>query len=103
MLIAEKIKTNLTNNLKPVFLNIKNESSLHHGSHGTETHFRIEIVSEAFQGKKMIERHQSVQNILKNELVLVKAFSLYTFTVEEWEVQKMKLSKSPACRGSDHA
>jgi len=58
--------------LRPSRLDVVNESELHAGhrnSPGTgESHFRILVVSEAFQGKSRIERHRLVNELLKEEL-----------------------------------
>jgi BolA protein len=41
----------------------------HRNSPGTgESHFRILVVSEAFQGKSRVERHRLVNELLKEEL-----------------------------------
>ena len=36
---------------------------------GTETHFRIKIVAEAFAGRSRLDRHRTVNGILADELV----------------------------------
>ena len=52
-------------------LEIIDESHKHAGhaamsSHGraSETHFKVVIVSDAFEGKQLIERHREVNNLL---------------------------------------
>jgi BolA protein len=56
----------------PEGLEVKDESHLHEGhaghSPGGETHFRVYIVSPAFQGKTRIERHRMVNAALTAEL-----------------------------------
>jgi BolA protein len=58
--------------LRPTRLDVINESELHAGhrnSPGTgESHFKILVVSEAFQGKSRVERHRLVNELLKEEL-----------------------------------
>lgn len=103
MLIIDKIKNSLETNIQPTFLRVINESNLHRGVQNAETHFRIEIVSDNFTDKKRLERHRFIQNILKDELLLIKAFSLHAYTLREWENHKMNLERSPACQGSPHA
>ena len=48
---------------------VTDESEQHHGHagwrEGGETHFRLDIVSEAFAGKSRVERHRLVNDILK--------------------------------------
>ena len=56
----------------PQRLDVIDESHRHegHAGHrpGGQTHFRIHIVSEAFQGKSRIERHRLVNQALADEL-----------------------------------
>ena len=56
----------------PESLDVTDESHLHegHAGHrpGGETHFRVYIVSPAFQGKSRIERHRMVNTTLEAEL-----------------------------------
>ena len=56
----------------PESLDVTDESHLHegHAGHrpGGETHFRVYIVSPAFEGKSRIERHRMVNTTLEAEL-----------------------------------
>ncbi|WP_028347652.1 BolA family protein [Bradyrhizobium murdochi] len=56
----------------PESLDVADESHLHegHAGHrpGGETHFRVYIVSEAFEGKSRVERHRMVNATLAAEL-----------------------------------
>jgi BolA family transcriptional regulator, general stress-responsive regulator len=56
----------------PESLDVIDESHLHegHAGHrpGGETHFRVYIVSPAFDGKSRIERHRMVNATLEAEL-----------------------------------
>jgi BolA family transcriptional regulator, general stress-responsive regulator len=74
---AEKTtKHTITNRLREAFspesLEVNDESHLHegHAGHrpGGETHFRVYIVSQAFQGKSRIERHRMINAALAREL-----------------------------------
>jgi BolA protein len=62
----------LTQAFAPVQLDITDESHLHagHAGHrpGGETHFRVQIVSDAFRGKSRIDRHRMVNGVLAAEL-----------------------------------
>jgi BolA protein len=66
----------ITNKLREAFspesLEVQDESHLHegHAGHrpGGETHFRIYIVSQAFEGKSRIDRHRMINATLANEL-----------------------------------
>ena len=56
----------------PESLDVADESHLHegHAGHrpGGETHFRVYIVSPAFEGKSRIERHRMINTVLAAEL-----------------------------------
>ena len=56
----------------PESLDVVDESHLHegHAGHrpGGETHFRVYIVSPAFEGKSRVERHRMVNATLAAEL-----------------------------------
>jgi BolA family transcriptional regulator, general stress-responsive regulator len=69
-------KTIITNKLREAFLpeslDVSDESHLHegHAGHrpGGETHFRVNIVSDAFKGKSRVERHRMINSTLAAEL-----------------------------------
>jgi BolA protein len=56
----------------PESLDVTDESHLHegHAGHrpGGETHFRVYIVSQAFQGKSRVECHRMINTTLATEL-----------------------------------
>ena len=62
----------LTEALHPTALEVVDESHLHAGHSGSreggETHFRVRIVAEAFNGKSRLERHRLVNALLAAEL-----------------------------------
>lgn len=76
MTIKERITTKLTAAFSPVSLAVLDESHQHagHAFHPGgveprgETHFRIKIVSGAFEGKSRIDRHRMVNALLAEEL-----------------------------------
>lgn len=82
----------LTEALNPVVLNIVNESAAHAGHSGNpsgapdaETHFRVEVVSEAFKGKTLVQRHRMIYSVLDEELKVkgVHALALKTKAPDE--------------------
>ncbi|GKX62360.1 transcriptional regulator BolA [Pragia fontium] len=86
--------------LSPVYLKIINESDRHNVPAGSESHFKVVIVSAAFEGKRPVLRHQMVYQILAQELQQqVHALALHTHTPEEWQTQQHAIPASPECRG----
>jgi len=72
MSAKQRITTKLTEAFAPTSLDVIDESHLHegHAGHrpGGETHFRVYIVSQAFDGKSRIERHRLIHQVLSDEL-----------------------------------
>jgi BolA protein len=68
----QTITKKLTEAFAPENLDVIDESHLHegHAGHrpGGETHFRIYIVSRAFEGKSRIDRHRMINQVLADEL-----------------------------------
>ena len=69
MTMKELITRALEERFGPTQLVVTDESHQHHGHagwrEGGETHFRLDIVSEAFAGKSRVERHRLVNDALK--------------------------------------
>jgi BolA family transcriptional regulator, general stress-responsive regulator len=87
---SDRIERKLTEALKPVRLNIEDESHKHaghagaHADGGGETHFSVEIVSDVFVGQNRVARQRQVYALLAEELnERVHALSLATLTQEE--------------------
>jgi BolA protein len=58
------------------------------GKEPIETHFVVEVVSDAFQGKRLIERHRLVYGILGDELrASVHALNIKALTPLEVETK----------------
>jgi BolA protein len=70
--IRQQIETKLTAAFEPTLLTIEDESHLHKGHGGYrpegESHFRLHIVSDAFIGKRPLQRHRMVNEVLAEEL-----------------------------------
>ncbi len=69
---AKRIEQALSDNFQPLELTVTDESHLHAGHVGAspegETHFRVEIVSDAFRDKSRVQRHRLVNESLQSEL-----------------------------------
>lgn len=70
--VAETMRRKLTEAFAPTELRITDESHLHAGHAGHdkrgESHFAVEMVSEAFAGKSRVERQRMVYAVLEQEL-----------------------------------
>lgn len=88
MRVASRVRAKLTAALAPERLEIIDESFRHAGHAGArpegETHFRVEIVSAAFEGQPRLSRQRRVHEILAEELKSdIHALSLVTLTPAE--------------------
>ncbi|CAH2326805.1 Hypothetical predicted protein [Pelobates cultripes] len=93
------IRTKLTQGLGPCHLEVHNESHMHAVPKGSETHFKVVVVSETFNGKSLIQRHRLVNDLLKDELAgPVHALSIQAKTPQQWE-ENPTVGQSPACMG----
>jgi BolA protein len=72
MRTADVMTEKLTAAFAPESLRIEDESHQHqgHSGHrpGGQTHFRVYIVAQAFQGKSRIDRHRMINQTLAREL-----------------------------------
>ncbi|WP_202845299.1 BolA family protein [Luteimonas saliphila] len=82
--------------LSPTYLDVADESHMH--SRGLETHYKAVIASEAFAGRRAVQRHQLVYRALGPLMQQVHALALHTYTPEEWAEQGAA-PDSPTCRG----
>jgi stress-induced morphogen len=103
----ERLKKIITSALNPTYLEIINESYMHNVAKGSETHFKLIIVSEIFKNKSQIINHQSIYKLLAQELGekidnKLHALSLITKTPEEWEILNKKEFESPKCMGGNN-
>ncbi|VFP79810.1 BolA family protein [Candidatus Erwinia haradaeae] len=93
--IHKNIEEKLQMNFSPVYLEIKNESKLHHRSlMNIESHFNVLIVSKSFNNKNLLTRHREIYGALKKELSnSIHALSLKSYSFEEWI--KINVSTDP--------
>ncbi len=99
-MIQEIIETKLHQAFDPSHLSVLNESYMHNVPAGSESHFKVVIVSEAFEGKRLIARHRQVNGVLADELANhIHALAIHTYTAEEWKTQLEGAPDSPMCRG----
>lgn len=83
--------------LSPSHLEIVNESAGHGGYFpGKESHFKAVIVSEAFAGLRLVQRHQKVYAAAGDLLGPgnIHALAIHAFLPEEWKGQE---TSSPEC------
>ena len=99
MNIKNSIETKLQV-LQPQFLEVINESNKHNVPKGSESHFKVTIVSNEFHGKMLLARHRMINSILSDELAhSIHALTLHAMTSEEWFEKSGMPNDSPPCLG----
>ncbi|WP_020558637.1 BolA family protein [Thiofilum flexile] len=99
MHIQTQIEATLQATFAPDFLQVENESHLHNVPQGSESHFKVTLVSERFTGKTLVSRHRLVNQALSIELSQIHALALHTLTPEEYFARAGKVADSPLCMG----
>ena len=99
MNMQQTITSKLEKALSPQHLEVINESHMHNVPEGSESHFKLVIVSDDFKDKMLLARHRLVNKVLEEELKgSIHALALHTMTMEEW-FEKGKAAESPPCEG----
>jgi len=97
------IESKLNKAFEPQYLEVVNESFMHNVPKDSNSHFKVIIVSDCFEGKRLIARHRLIHQILADELHNgVHALSMHTYTLEEWR-HLLSVPESPMCRGGSKA
>lgn len=100
-LLTERI----TAALSPLHLELEDESYKHSAGPDAGTHWRCVLVSEAFDGKRLVQRHRAVYAALGDAMSNgVHAFSPLALTPAEFEARGGKANHAtPACLGGGKA
>ncbi len=104
MTVQEEIEQCLAQQFAPSFLDVANESHQHNVPANSETHFRVVLVSDEFDGKRKVARHQQVYAALAPQMEgPVHALALHTYTLSEWRARQQQAPQSPDCLGGSKA
>lgn len=101
MSIASAIEKKLLSAFSPLHLDVINESNNHNVPPGSESHFKVTIVSNQFEDERLIKRHRAVNSVLALELAeKIHALALHTYTENEWhDFYADNTPLSPNCLG----
>ena len=103
MSVEQIIVTKLQAQFAPEALYIENEGHRHSSGRGAESHFKVTMVTDFFQGKRAVARHQAVYACLAEELQNgVHALALHLYTPEEWADRDEQIPASTNCLGHGH-
>jgi BolA family transcriptional regulator, general stress-responsive regulator len=101
MTIEAVIEQKLLSAFSPMHLDVINESHQHNVAPGSESHFKVIIVSDDFVGERLIKRHRAINTLLATELAeKIHALALHTYTKDEWDKYYAENTPlSPKCLG----
>lgn len=98
MVIQNKIEAKIKS-LNPDFVELTNESHNHSVPKNSETHFKLLLVSELFQGMNRVQRQRRIYDLLADELKNgVHALTMRLLTPEEYSKEQPAFV-SPNCHG----
>ena len=104
MSMQETIERKVRQKLSPEFLEVENESHRHSVPPGSESHFKLTVVTGLFEQKTLIARHRMINEALAAELAGgVHALALHTYTPTEWLERSGTAPESPPCKGGSKA
>ena len=97
--IQSSIHDDLVEAFAPVALEVINESHMHSGP-AAESHFKVVVVSERFEGKRLVARHRMVNEALRSQLDAgLHALSIVAYTPAQWTERRGAIPASPPCHG----
>ncbi|MEE4278981.1 MAG: BolA/IbaG family iron-sulfur metabolism protein [Halieaceae bacterium] len=104
MNVEQQLNERLRQAFAPSHLELENESHQHSVPANSETHFRLVLVSAAFDGLRPVARHQRVYGELAEQLAgPVHALAMHLYTPAEWAQREAPAPESPACLGGSKA
>ncbi len=99
MSIHERIEQKLKAAFAPSHLEVENESHAHSVPKGSETHFKVVVVSDHFTSLSPVKRHQQIYAALAEELRGgVHALAITSRSPAEWAESQVS-NESPRCHG----
>ena len=100
MTVQAIIEQKLAVDFNPLHLEVINESNNHNVPEGSESHFKVVVVSPAFTDKNLLARHRLINATLAKELNgIIHALAIHTYTEQEWQEESNGAPMSPPCLG----
>lgn len=100
MTMQSQLERKLGESFNPMHLEVVNESYMHNVPEGSESHFKVVVVAEAFENQARVARHRLVNEAVAAELQAgIHAFSINAMTPSEWFDRGGPTTESPPCLG----
>ena len=96
--IEDELYTKLTSSLQPAVLQIVNESYKHNVPKGSESHFKVFIVSQKFEGLLPLQRHRLVNKAVAETITKIHAFSVEARSPLQY-ANDQSITDTPNCLG----
>jgi stress-induced morphogen len=95
----DRMHAKLEEVFQPSHLTLQNESQMHNVPRGSETHFKVLMVSEKFHAMNRLARQRLVYEALQSEISSgLHALTVRLYTPEEWnELDESVQFRSPEC------
>lgn len=104
MQMQSRLEKKLSESFRPMHLEVINESYMHNVPEGSESHFKVVVVTEAFENQPRVARHRLVNEAVADELRDgIHAFAVNAMTPEEWFERGGRSTESPPCLGGSKA
>lgn len=100
-MIQEQIEQRINDSIDVHFMTLENESGMHNVPVGSESHFKLVLVSDVFENKRLVQRHQLIYSILSNEMPHFHALAMHLYTCQEWDDRTKSAPISPQCQGGE--
>lgn len=97
-MIQPQIEQAIHNAFDVQFMELLNESHMHAGP-AAESHFKLTVVSQSFDGLNKVKRQQAIYKALSELMPQFHALALHTFTPTEWLEKEQTIPASPKCTG----
>lgn len=100
MSVQKSIERKIAEGLEVLHLEVINESGQHNVPPGSESHFKVVVVSNDFLNKNLVTQHRMIYKLLGPELESrVHALALHTYTEQGWRENQGATPMSPPCLG----
>ncbi|NLQ16395.1 BolA/IbaG family iron-sulfur metabolism protein [Marinomonas sp. M1K-6] len=101
MSIQSHIEKSINDKIDVAFMTLENESHKHNVPEGSESHFKLVLVSDVFDGKRLVQRHQLIYAVLQTEMTQIHALAMHLYTLKEWHERQAMAPSSPQCHGGE--
>ena len=98
---SHELRERIGTALSPSHLEVHDESANHAVEPGAESHFRVVVISPAFEGKSRVARHKLVYEAVGDALRSgLHALAITSRTPGEWATDTA-VNASPPCAGQN--